>query len=233
MSLVLLIFICVALFIVIIIGVITFVVIKVINGDSGLSKNIEKFANEHNFRFQKGMSVNLSNRMLENKKWHEEGYKLPFTQEDLKKFRESSRNLNHSYVYVDKYANFSVYPFQAGLNQVVANIIEGNYGGLNFCAYTHGFEKLTKYPAALAGPAVLSFGGNGSSEGLIIHGVVILQVGELENIQEQHRFNCEDGYIYYEKGCLIKITEKKLRTEQILSGLDELIKIYASIMKRK
>ena len=145
------------------------------------NKVYQAFASEHGYQFDKAQG---------NDYYREYSKQKTSNDLTLKLFQNP---------YVEKYANFSHYPFGRGNMVKVAYVISGNYNGSQFRAFTYHFE----------GNAIENSGPGG------VFSIVMIQCPDEPKGQLSEQ-------MFYENGMLCEYLRENLNVETIHDRIDKL-----------
>lgn len=160
-------------------GVVVYVAIRYagkINGE------YEKFASDNGYTFDKAMVKVVHYR-------------------DYSKNTQLSIKIPNKSPYLEKYANYSSFPFGRGTEKQVSYVIEGNYKLFPFRAFTYQFTG-----------NYLDGGGSGG-----VYAIVLIRA-------ESNQDLLPEG-IFYENGFLCYYVKGHLKVEEIKPSLDKLINL--------
>lgn len=175
------------LFILSIIALITFIFIfitfKLVQRVSDLNKQYEKFAYDHGYYFLKAQG--------------NDGYRQH-------SFSKTKPIINLNLVknpYVEKFANFSSYPFGRGAEKKVAYVISGIYREVGFTAFTYEFS----------GSSFENSGAGG------IFSIIMIDIDAPKAPLPKN--------VFYEKGQLCEYVKGNLDVNTIHKRIEQLIKL--------
>lgn len=147
------------------------------------NRQYEKFALENGYTFDKAM-VRVGNYRDYSKNTQTFSIKIP----------------NKS-PYIDKYADYSSFPFGRGTEKQVSYVIEGNYKQVPFKAFTYQFTG-----------NLMDGGGSGG-----VYAIVMIRTDINQDFLPEG--------VFYEDGCLCHYAKGNLNTEEIKPSLDKLINL--------